>query len=464
MNSTNFGKDFIWGAAAAAYQIEGAAREDGKGLSVWDMMCQKPGKIWQDHTGDVACDHYHRYKEDVALMKEIGLQAYRLSVSWPRVLPSGKGKINEAGLAFYDRLIDELLTAGIDPWVTLFHWDFPYELYCQGGWLNRDSVEWFADYVAIVVDRLSDRVSHWITLNEPQCFIGLGMEFGMFAPGDKLGRKEVLRASHHTLLSHGRAVQVIRARAKTKPTIGWAPAVAGAYPATKSAADIDAAREAMFSHEACSTLCNGFKVSIWSNTWWGDPIVFGKYPEDSWKAFGADVPEILPGDMELISQPIDFYGANIYGGLEVQAGKEGKPEAATPPIGGPLTALRWPVTPEGLGWGVKFFHERYKLPVVVTENGLTCHDWVSLDGKVHDPQRIDFLHRYLLSLSESIKEGVDVLGYFQWSIMDNFEWAEGYRERFGLIYVDYTTQKRILKDSAKWYRTVIESNGAVLEN
>lgn len=460
----NFGKNFVWGAAAAAYQIEGAAREDGKGPSVWDMMCQKPGAIWQEHTGDIACDHYHRYKEDVTLMKEIGLKAYRLSLSWPRILPTGSGKINKTGLAFYDRLIDELLAAGIAPWITLFHWDFPYELYCKGGWLNRESVEWFTDYTSLVVDSFSDRVSDWMTLNEPQCFIGLGMEFGIHAPGDRLGRKEVLRAGHHVLLSHGRAVQVIRSTAKLKPTIGWAPVGVTAYPSSDQKEDIEAARKAMFDHDTTFALNNGRKISVWSNTWWGDPVIFGKYPEDAWKAFGDDVPEIATGDMEIISQPIDFYGANIYSGLEVYADKEGKPTAVTPKIGEPMTAFRWPVTPECLGWGIKLLHERYQHPMVVTENGLSCNDWPSLDGEVHDPQRIDFLHRYLLSLEKCVQEGIDVRGYFQWSIMDNFEWAEGYKERFGLIYVDYPTQKRILKDSAKWYQSLIKSHGEALED
>jgi beta-glucosidase len=459
----DFGKNFVWGAAAASFQIEGAAREDGKGASVWDMMCQTPGKIWQGHTGDVACDHYHHYKKDVALMKEIGLHAYRLSISWPRVLPSGRGKINEAGLSFYDRLVDELLGAGIAPWITLFHWDFPHDLYCKGGWLNRDSADWFAEYTSVIVDRLSDRVSHWMTLNEPQCFIGLGMEYGIHAPGDRLGRKEVLRAAHHVLLSHGRAVEVIRSAGKTQSIIGWAPVVVSAFPETPTEKNIEATRKAMFSHDTCFDLNNDRKISVWSNTWWGDPVVFGKYPEDSWEAFGSDVPEILSGDMEIISQPIDFYGANIYCGVQVRQGDNGKPEMPPYPTGTPLTAFRWPVTPDALGWGVKLIHERYQRPVVVTENGLSCHDWPSLDGEVHDPQRIDFLNRYLLSLGKTIESGADVRGYFQWSIMDNFEWAEGYKERFGLIYIDYPTQKRILKDSAKWYRTIIESNGEALE-
>lgn len=458
----NFPKNFIWGAAAASFQIEGAAHEEGKGPSVWDMMCQTPGKVWSGHTGDIACDHYHRYKEDVALMKQVGLKAYRLSLSWPRILPNGIGKINEAGLSFYDRLINELLEKEIEPWVTLFHWDFPYELYCKGGWLNRESADWFADYTAIVAERFSDRVSYWMTLNEPQCFVGLGMEFGIHAPGDKLGLREVLRASHHVLLAHGRAVQVLRSSAKKQPIIGWAPVGVSAFPSEETKANIEAARQAMFDHGTVSRLNNGNKISVWSNTWWGDPVVFGKYPEDAWKAFGHAVPEIQEGDMQLISQAIDFYGANIYSGQEVRVGEHGSIEAVPLAQGGAMTAFRWPVTPEGLGWGIKLLHERYQKPMVVTENGLSCNDWISLDGNVHDPQRIDFLNRYLLSLGKAIQEGTDVRGYFQWSIMDNFEWAEGYKERFGLIYVDYPTQRRILKDSAKWYRIIIESNGEAL--
>lgn len=458
----NFPKNFTWGAAAASYQIEGAAHEDEKGPSVWDMMSEQPGRIWQGHTGEVACNHYHRYKEDVQLMKKVGLQAYRLSVSWPRVIPAGTGKVNVKGLAFYDRLVDELLAASITPWITLFHWDFPYELYCRGGWLNRDSAEWFAEYTSTVVDRLSDRIAHWMTLNEPQCFVGLGMEFGIHAPGDKLGLREVLRASHHVLLAHGQAVKVLRSSAKTKPIIGWAPVAVSAFPSTEKENDIEAARQAMFDHTTVSRLNNGNKISVWSNTWWGDPVTFGKYPEDAWKAFGNAVPEIQEGDMELISQPIDFYGVNIYSGIEVCAGRDGKPEAVPHPQGAGMTAIRWPVTPEALGWGARLIHERYQKPIVVTENGLSCNDSISLDGEVHDPQRIDFLNRYLLSLSKAIQNGTDVRGYFQWSIMDNFEWAEGYKERFGLIYIDYATQKRILKDSAKWYSKVIESNGELL--
>lgn len=299
-------------------------------------------------------------------------------------------------------------------------------------------------------------------MNEPECFVSLGMECGFHAPGDNLGVKEILLASHHLLLSHGRAVEVIRSRAKTPPIIGWACIAAGAYPETNSELDIQAARDTMFDYKYNTFLNCGRNVSIWNNAWWGDPIVFGTYPEDAWKAFGKTVPKISDGDMKLISQLIDFYGANIYSALKIRYDATGKPVVIPLPEGAPLTALRWAVIPEALGWSTKLLYDRYKLPMVIAENGLSCHDWISLDGEVHDPQRIDFLHRYLLSLAESIKDGVDVFAYFQWSIMDNFEWTDGYKDRFGLIYIDYPTQKRILKDSAKWYKTVIKSNGESL--
>lgn len=455
-----FPNNFVWGAAAASYQIEGAAYEDGKGLSVWDMMCRLPGRIWEGQNGDIACDHYHRYKEDVALMREIGLQGYRLSLSWPRIMPAGTGAVNAKGLEFYDKLVDELLGAGIEPWVTLFHWDLPYELYCRGHWLNPDMPGWFADYTRVVVDRLSDRVSNWMTLNEPQCFIGLGLQVGRHAPGDRLGLQEVLRASHHALLCHGRAVQVIRAHAKTPAQIGWAPVGVGTIPATNSPADIEAARQSMFAVDRQNKIVNAWDhTDVWNNTWWGDPVVFGKYPDDALEAFGKASPKFTEEEMKTISEPVDFYGANTYNAVTMRAGPDGKPEKVSKPDGFPITAFKWGVTPECLYWVPRFLHERYKLPIVITENGMSGADWVSLDGKAHDPQRIDFLHKYLLALGRAIKDGVDVRGYFLWSIMDNFEWGEGYKERFGIIHVDYTTQKRTLKDSAYWYQKVIATNG-----
>lgn len=448
-----FDKDFVWGAAAASYQVEGGAFDDGKGPSVWDMMCWTPGRIDTGDTGNISCDHYHRYKEDVALMKEIGLQAYRLSLSWPRMLPEGTGRVNEAGVDFYDRLIDELLGAGVEPWGTLFHWDFPYALFLKGGWLNRESVAWFGEYASLVMDRFSDRITKWMTLNEPQCFIGLGHVTGRQAPGLKLGIREGLLAGHHALMAHGRAVQVIRAEAKKTPTIGYAPAVYVTIPVTESQADIDAARKAMFrlDHQTC-----------WCNTWWMEPVLKGHYPEDGLRVFGADAPKAQPGDFETMCQPVDFFGFNAYNGQEHQQGPDGEPERVQRAPGFPHTMFHWPVTPDCLYWASRFFYERYNLPLVVTENGVSCHDWVSVDGKVHDPQRIDFLTRYLRGLKRAASEGIPLRGYFQWSIMDNFEWAEGFKQRFGLIHVDYTTLKRTMKDSAYWYRGVIESNGETL--
>ncbi len=451
----SFPEGFVWGAAAAAYQVEGAAYEDGKGPSVWDMMCRKEDAIWRGQTGDVACDHYHRYREDVALMKEIGLEAYRLSISWPRVIPTGTGAVNPKGLDFYNRLVDELLAARIEPWVTLFHWDFPYELYSRGGWLNPYSPDWFADYTAVIADALSDRVTHWMTHNEQACFIGIGLHEGRHAPGDKLGLAEVLRAAHHTLLAHGKSVQVLRARAKRPPLISLAHTGEVRFPATDRKADVEAARREMFAVESKER-------PVWGAAWWLDPIFFGHYPEDGLATFGRAAPQVKAGDMETIRQPLDFLGVNIYQGAPVAAGPRGQRVAVPFPDGVPLTAFKWNVTPEALYWGPRFLYERYNSPIVITENGMSGLDWISLDGQVHDPQRIDYTQRYLLAFEAAIADGVDGRGYFHWSVMDNFEWAEGFKERFGLVYVDYVTQRRVLKDSARWYGQVIASNGANL--
>jgi beta-glucosidase len=452
MTSPAFPQGFRWGAAAASYQIEGAANEDGKGQSVWDMFCRRPGAVWEGHTGDVACDHYHRFREDVALMKRLGLKAYRLSIAWPRLLPEGVGGVSEAGIGFYDQLIDELLGAGIEPWITLFHWDFPLSLYYRGGWLNRDSAEWFGDYAELVAQRFSDRVRHFMTLNEPQVFIGAGHMEGRHAPGDKFPFREVLLAGHHVLLAHGQAVRALRASARQPLSIGFAPVGLPNLPLTETREDILAARTATFSVTA---------QTAWTNTWWMDPVYLGSYPEDGLAFYGADAPEIRAGDMELIAQPLDFFGANLYQGSSVRAGDNG-PEHVARAVGAPLTAFEWSVTPDVMYWGPKFFWERYRKPIVVTENGISCRDWIALDGKVHDPDRIDFTARHLLALRRAIGEGVPVDGYFHWSFIDNFEWAHGYKHRFGLIFCDYATQRRIPKDSAEWYAGVIASNGASL--
>ena len=450
----SFPKNFAWGTATASYQVEGAAEEDGKGLSVWDMFCRQPGKIAGGQNGNVACDHYHRYKEDVRLMAKLGLNAYRLSVSWPRVIPNGTGKVNAKGLAFYDKLIDELLEKRVQPWVTLFHWDFPYALYCRGGWLNRDSADWFADYTRVVVDKLSDRVSHWMTLNEPQCFLGLGHGNGEHAPGLKLGGfEDVLLATHHALLAHGKGVQVIRARAKLKPKIGAAPVGMVRIPYSNKPKDIQAARKHMFAIE--------YK-DCWNNSWFADPMIFGKYPDDGMRLFDKELPLIKTGDMKTIGQRLDFYGANIYQGDLFAAAKDGRAVRKPFPEGIGMTTMDWNVTPEALYWGPRFYYERYKLPIVITENGMANCDWVHTDGKVHDPQRIDFLRRYLTAYHRAIADGVKAQGYFVWTMTDNFEWQHGYKRRFGIVHVDFATQKRTPKDSAYWYGDVAVSNGETL--
>jgi beta-glucosidase len=445
-----FPQNFIWGAAAASYQIEGAAYEDGKGLSVWDTFCRKPGAIWNGHTGDVACDHYHRWRDDVAMMQSLGLQAYRLSLSWPRILPNGIGEPNPKGLAFYDQLIDALLEAGIQPYVTLFHWDYPHELFLRGGWLHPDSSQWFADYAALAARKLGDRVKFWMTHNEPQVAIGNGHLETHHAPGIQLPFADSLRAAHNLLLSHGKAVMALRANAPQPLQIGFAPVGNIRFPASDAPADIAAARQATFTIS---------QRDFWNNCWFSDPIFFKQYPEDGLRLFDKDLPIIGANDLEIIAQPIDFYGVNIYFGQMVRAGADGQPEFVTNPPGHPRTTIGWFVSPEVLYWGPRFLFERYGKPIYITENGMANVDWVSTDGKVHDPQRIDFTARYLSQLRRAVTDGVDVRGYFYWSIMDNFEWAQGYSQRFGLVYVDYATQQRTPKDSALWYREVIASNG-----
>jgi len=442
-----FSKNFIWGAATSAYQIEGAVQEDGRGQSVVDMHCRKPGAIWQGHTGAVAADHYHRWAEDVELMKRIGLQSYRFSFAWPRLLPSGAGKVNEKGVAFYDRLIDALLEAGIKPFGTMFHWDFPYDLFCRGGWLNRDSAEWFADFAQLLAERFSDRVTQWLTINEPQCIAGFGHFTGSQAPGVRYPRAEMLTVGHHVLRAHGRAVQAIRAYGKNPCQVGCAAVGVASVPETESAADIEAARRETIYHAPTD-----WGKEFWNTSWWMDAMLLGRYPEEGLAFFGADAPKIHAGDMETISCPLDFCGANFYSAVStVRAGPDGLRERLPEPVGMSRTAFHWAVTPSILRWGPRFLYERYHLPVFVTENGMSNVDFVGLDGQVHDPQRVDFIHRHLIELEKAIEDRVPVLGYLYWSLLDNFEWDHGFRERFGLVHVDYASGRRVLKDSAKWY-------------
>lgn len=451
-----FPKDFAWGAASAAYQIEGAWNEDGKGPSIWDNLCHhRPGNLYQNQTGDIACDHYHRYREDVALMREIGLNAYRLSLSWTRLLPNGTGRINPKGLDFYNRLIDSLLEAGITPWVTLYHWDYPLALYHQGGWLNRDSVEWFGEYAAAAATALSDRVEHWVTINEPPSFVVGGLQEGNHAPGDRLPFSQILRASHHILLAHGRAVQALRSHSSRPLRIGFASTVGARIPETETPENIEAARRAYFRADS---------RSVWPLAFWTDPVYLGRYPGEALEAFGGDMPEVAPGDSELIRQPLDFLGHNCYTGSLVRAGENGEPVVLPHEPGHPAGGMDWlQLAPDALYWSARFQTERYgNLPFVILENGFAGLDWIHLDGRVHDADRIDFTHRYLLGLKRAAREDIPLGGYFHWSAMDNFEWTSGYRPRLGLVHVDFRTQKRTLKDSALWYRGVIQSNGATL--
>jgi len=451
-----FPKDFAWGVATASYQVEGAASEDGKGPSVWDVFCKRKGVIFDGNTGDVACDHYHRFKEDVALMKALGAKSYRFSVSWPRVLPNGIGASNPKGLDFYSRLIDELGSHGIEPLLSIFHWDYPQALYKKGGWLNRDSADWFAEYTSLLADKFSDRVKLWATQNEPQCFIGLGLLDGAHAPGDKLNATGYLTAAHNAMRAHAKAVQVLRARAKdAKGTkVGYVLAAQVTQPASDKPEDIEAARSAMFAVG---------NRSEWNNAWFTDPVLLGKYPEDGVKVFGKDMPLFKPSDLDEMKQPLDFLGLNIYKADTFKRGADGKPEQVPLPPGYPRAGSDWqPITPACMYWGPRFFYDRYKLPVAITENGLATRDQVFLDGKVHDPQRIDFMHRYLAELARAIKDGVPVTGYYAWSLLDNFEWADGYKQRFGLVYVDFENQKRVPKDSFDWFKKVIASNGRTL--
>jgi beta-glucosidase len=446
-----FPKDFVWGTATASFQIEGAWDEDGKSPSIWDEYCEQPGKILDGSDGRVACDHYHRFREDIALMAEHGIKHYRFSVSWPRILPDGTGKVNEAGVAFYNQLIDCMIEHGIRPWMTIYHWDLPACLQRRGGWMNEQMPEWFAEYTGVLADRFGDRVKDYFTINEPQCIIGLGYSMGVHAPGLKLGVRDQVIACHNLLKSHGRACQVLREKVKDV-RIGYAPCCGPAIPEDENKPeDVEAARKAFFSviDDPCFML-----------TWMSDPVILGSYPEDGLKLFGKYLPEGWQKDMSVICQKLDFYTQNVYRGAVYRAAdNENGWEKVPLPRGYSRTAIGWEITPAALYWGPKFLWERYKVPFMISENGMSCHDTVMLDGKVHDPNRIDYTHRYLRELRRASEDGADIRGYFYWSFMDNFEWSYGYTERFGLVYVDYATGKRIPKDSLSWYAETIRTNG-----
>lgn len=447
MAKLSFPDGFIWGAATAAYQIEGAWKEDGKGESIWDRFSHTPGKIENGDTGDVACDHYHRYHDDVKLMKELGLKAYRFSVSWPRIFPSGKGQVNQAGVDFYKRLVDALLKEDIIPAATLYHWDLPQALEDEGGWPNRDTAKYYSDYAAYMFEEFGDSIPLWITHNEPfvAAFLGYGM--GIHAPGHK-DLKAALMASHNLLYSHGLAVQAFGEIGMGSAQIGITLNLSRVEPASDSEADRDAAR----------------RMDAATNRLFLDPVFLGRYPEEVLEiAAQLDLGQFLnrEDDLKLINQPIDFLGVNYYTRTLVESDPKGQFMAANT-VEGPLekTDMGWEIYPEGLFTLLKRLKEEYNDPnLYITENGAAFPDQVDEDGLVHDPKRVKYLEEHFAQAHRAIEEGVKLKGYFVWSLMDNFEWAFGYTKRFGLFYVDYPTQKRIWKDSARFYQKVIDENG-----
>ncbi len=447
-----FRDDFVWGVASSAYQIEGRDPEDGCGRMIWDTFTEE-GRILDKKDAYIACDHMHRYREDYKLMRLLGVRAYRFSVNWSRILPEGTGRVNEKAINLYRDMILEMKKNGITPYLTMYHWEFPQALQDKGGWLNEDVIGWFGEYAKVVAENFSDICENFITLNEPECFVGLGHLSGVHAPGKKMSYKETFQIAHNALRAHGQAVIDLRKYSSRPIKVGYAPTCGMAYPASDKPEDIEAARKVLFS------FYNPIDNWTWNVAWFNDPVFLGKYPENGLEQFREYLPVITKEDMDLIAQPIDFMGQNIYNGYMVRAGKDGGPEFVDRPAGFPKTAANWPVTPECLYWGVKFLYERYKMPLYITENGMSCHDLISSDGQVHDPNRITFLDAYLSALQKANDEGADVRGYFLWTFLDNFEWDKGYTERFGTVYVDFATQKRIAKDSAYWYQQVMEGNG-----
>ncbi|MCW5935981.1 MAG: family 1 glycosylhydrolase [Fimbriimonadaceae bacterium] len=452
----NFPNGFMWGAATAAYQIEGGWDADDKGLSNWDVFTEQPGTIFQGHTGKSGPDHYTHWASDVDIMRDLNLMAYRLSMSWARFMPQGVGEVSERGARLYDKLFGKLQDSGIAPLVTLFHWDYPQALQELGGWLHPDSPKWFADYAYQAAKRYGDRVEHWITLNEPGIFIILGYLDGHHAPGWKLGKSDFFQVLKNVCLGHGLAVDAIRSAAPRPVKVSFAPHCVISIPKSEdSEADVAAAHEATF-----GSWCN--MRGPWQQRFFCDPVLLGQWPEDGEKAYSGRVISVTQDELKTMSPKVDFLGLNFYSAEVVTADEDGKPVIVSDAVGMPRTLFDWAIRPEGLYWTVRLHAERYNLPIIITENGLSNMDWISVDGKCHDPQRIDFLTRYLQQLNRAIGDGYRVDGYMHWSLMDNFEWTQGYKHRFGLIHIDYETHKRTVKDSGYWYREVIRSNGGSL--
>jgi len=445
-----FPDGFAWGTATSSYQIEGAVHEDGRGTSIWDTFAHTPGKVANGENADVACDHYHRWADDVDLIASYGLTDYRFSISWPRIQPDGRGAPNQRGLDFYRRLVDRLVERGVRPMATLFHWDLPQALQDDGaGWQNREVGERFAEYAAIVYDALGDRVARWLTHNEPWCTAALGHRIGIHAPGIRDAAAE-LRVAHHVLRSHGLAVEAYRASGLAAP-IGIALNLYPTYPQDDTDAD-----------RAAAALADAY-----GNGWYLDPVLRGTYPADLLAYFAERYPTdwLRDGDLERMAQPIDFLGVNYYSRSVVRAPRDG--EAAEfawvsrpePEPGVPTSSMGWEMVPDSLlDLLVRLKADYGSTPIMITENGCSLDDVVDADGAVHDARRVEFYRTHLMAVEEAIARGVDVRGFFAWSLMDNFEWSEGYRRRFGITYIDYATQRRIPKDSARWLAEVARRN------
>lgn len=442
MSACRFPDGFVWGAATAAYQIEGSPLADGAGASIWHRFSHTPGTTHNGDTGDIACDHYRLWRDDVAMMRELGLKAYRFSISWGRILPEGKGAVNPAGLDFYDRLVDALLEANILPMVTLYHWDLPGALQDLGGWANREIVHWFGDYAQVVAQRLGDRVRWWATLNEPWVFTFIGYVTGHHAPGMR-DLWAGMRAAHHSLLAHGEAVARLRSLLPAQAQVGIVLNLAPQHPASESEEDRAAAE----------------RMHVMQNALFVEPLLLGRYPALAERLVRDAWPPVRPEDLERIAQPMDFLGINYYSRGIIRHAEHGYLRAeGVRNEGAQYTEMGWEVYPDGLREILQWVHSLSpQLSLYVTENGAAFRDEVQ-DGRVADADRLEYLRQHFLSAHRAIQEGVPLKGYFVWSLMDNFEWAFGYSKRFGIIYVDYATQQRIWKDSARWYQQVIANN------
>ncbi len=450
MTLRKFPEGFVWGAATASYQIEGAATEDGRGTSIWDTFSHTPGKVHNGDTGDVANDHYHRWKDDVQLLKNLNVSAYRLSVAWSRILPQGRGTVNEAGVDFYSSLIDELLENGITPYITLYHWDLPQTLQDEGGWLRRGIVDDYVEYVDVITGALGDRVKNWFTFNEPWVFTWLGYVMGVHAPGlTSNSPAPALTATHHCYLAHGKAIPVIRQNSPGAQ-VGIVTNLSPADPATAKPAD-----------QQALTFYDG-----WFNRWYLDPLFRGSYPADMLAYYGANAPKIEAGDMAIIATPIDCLGVNYYSRSVIKANEDESapfPFASVHPEG-EYTEMDWEVYPKGLYNLLKRLTTDYSPPAMyITENGAAFIDVLTPEGEIHDDRRVAYLRGHLAEAEHAIEDGAPLKGYFVWSLMDNYEWAEGYSKRFGIHYVDYETQQRYMKDSAKLYAQIAKQNAVETE-